>query len=117
MPFPEDPIASYPMGQLVTMFVDFTDASGAAADPDVVVLLYLEGDGNPMTVLQGSLSNPSLGRWEFGVIMPLDGDKAVEPWAYRYEGTSVLQTGVNSADDKRFEVEPNPFYPPTNPPS
>ncbi len=38
MPFPEDPINTYPQGQRVRMFVDFTDVAGAAADPDVVLL-------------------------------------------------------------------------------
>jgi len=112
--FPEDPIASYPQGQRVTMFVDFTDAAGVAADPDVVLLQYLEGDGNPVAVLQVALDNPSVGRWEFGVVLPLNGDKAVKPWPYRFEGTSADPLGVNAADEKRFEVEPSPFYPPSS---
>jgi len=113
MPFPEDPIDSYPMGQRVAMFVDFKDAAGDPANPDVVTLQYLEGDGNLVTVLQASLDNPLAGRWEYGVTIPLDGDKAAEPWTYRFEGTSIDPAGVNAADEKRFEVQPSPFYPPT----
>lgn len=112
--FPEDPIPTYKMGQRVKMFVDFTDAADAAADPDVATLYYLEGDGTVVTIVHGALSNPSLGRWEYEVNLPLDGDKAVKPWAYRFEGTSVDPAGVNAADEKRFEVEPSPFYPPTS---
>ncbi len=113
--FPEDPIASYPMGQRVTMFVDFTDAAGDPADPDVVVLRYLEGDlaGTRVDVLQVGLDNPSVGRWELGIVAPLDGDKAVKPWAYRFEGSSADPLGVNAADEKRFEIDPSPIYPPS----
>ena len=113
MAFPsEDPINTHQQGQRVKLFVDFTDAAGAAADPDLVLLRYLEGDDNLIDILQGSLANPAVGRWEFETNMPLDGNKA-GPWTYRYEGTSVLATGVNAVDEKRLEVEPSPFYPPT----
>ncbi len=66
-----------------------------------------------MTVLQVGLANPSVGRWQLDVDLPTDGDKAAKPWPYRFEGTSALDTGVNAADEKRLEVEPSPFYPPT----
>lgn len=114
MTFPEDPIPTYKQGQRITMFVDFTDAAEADADPDVVLLRYLEGDGTVVDVLQASLSNPSVGRWEYGITIPRDGDKAKEPWVYRFEGTSVDPAGVNAVDEKRFEVEPSPFYPPSS---
>lgn len=107
----EDPITTYQQGQRITMFVDFVDAAGVAADPDVVLLHYFEGDTEPaITVLQVALSNPSVGRWEFGLNLPQDGDRA-GAWTYRFEGTSVDPAGVNSVDEKRFEVEPSPFYP------
>lgn len=119
MTFPEDPIPTYPMGQRTVMYVDFTNVAGIAANPDVVVLHYFDGEDEPtvVDVLQGSLDNPTAGRWEYGVTLPLDGDKAKNPWAYRFEGTSADPAGVNAADEKRFEVEPSPFYPPTSPPS
>ena len=113
MTFPEDPIDVYPMGQRVVMFVDFADVAEVADDPDVVTLQYLEGDGKLVAVWHAALDNPSVGRWEYGLTIPLDGDKAAEPWTYRYDGTSVDPAGVNSADEKRFEVAPSPFYPPT----
>lgn len=110
--FPEDPINVYQQGQRVTMFADFKDASGTAADPDVVLLRYIEGDGSIVDVLAVSLENPNVGRWEYGLTLPQDGDKAAKPWVYRFEASSVLASGVNAADEKRFEVDPSPFYPP-----
>lgn len=112
MTFPEDPINAYPMGQRVTLFVDFLDKAGAAADPDVVTLRYIEADDTAVTVLQGSLDNPTVGRWAYDVDMPLDGDKS-GVWSYRFEGTSAAASGVNAAEEKRLELEPSPFYPPT----
>ncbi len=111
--FPEDPINVHQMGQQVTLFVDFVDKPGDPADPDVVLLRYIEGDDNVVDVLQGALANPSVGRWEFDVVIPQDGDKAVKPWTIRFEGTTVDPNGVNSVDEKRFEVAPSPFYPPS----
>ena len=115
MTFPEDPINAYPMGQRITLFVDFTNEAGDAANPEVVLLKYIEGDtaGTVVDVLKASLDNPSTGRWEYGLTLPKNGNKAVEPWAYRFEGTSVTPGGVHAADDGRFELEPNPFYPPS----
>ena len=86
--FPEDPITVYAQGQRITLFADFKDTTDAAADPDI-------------------------GRWEYGITLPQDGDKAARPWVYRFEGLSVSPAGVSAADEKRFEVAPSPFYPPT----
>jgi hypothetical protein len=114
MTFPEDPIPTYKQGQRITLYVDFTNAAGAAANPDAALLKYIEGDGTEVEVLQAALTNPSLGRWEYGLALPKDGDKAVKPWTYRFEGTSAATSGVNAADEKRFEVEASPFYPPSS---
>ena len=111
--FPEDPINVYQQGQRVTFYADFKDAAEDAADPDIVLLRYLEGDGTIVDVLQVALDNPAVGRWEYGINLPQDGDKAADPWVYRFEGVSVSGSGVNAADERRFEVAPSPFYPPT----
>jgi hypothetical protein len=113
MTFPEDPIERFPMGQRVRMFVDFTNAAGAPDDPDVVLLSYLEGDSdNLVAVLQAALTNPTIGRWHFELNLPLDGNKT-GAWSYRFEGTSASAASVNAVDEKRFEVSPSPFYPPS----
>jgi len=113
MSFPEDPIPHFPMGQRVRMFVDFTDAADAAADPDVVILRYIEGDSDALVdILQASLTNPSVGRWQYEINLPLDGNKA-GAWLVRFEGTSASAAGVNAVDEKRFEVDPSAFYPPS----
>lgn len=111
--FPEDPITVYSQGQRITLFADFKNAADDAADPDVVLLRVLEGDGTITDVLQIALDNPAVGRWEYGITLPQDGDKAAQPWVYRFEGVSVSPAGVSAADEKRFEVSPSPFYPPT----
>ncbi len=115
MAFPEDPIETFHQGQQVTLFVDFADKAGDPADPDVVLLRLIEGDTaeTAVDVLQASLTNPSVGRWEYDLTIPKDGDKALKPWTYRFEGTSA-PGGVTAADERRFEVAPSPFYPPTS---
>lgn len=114
--FPEDPIEVFHMGQQVTLFVDFANKSGAAQNPDAVLLRIIEGDeaATVVDVLQASLDNPSVGRWEYNLTIPKNGDKAIKPWTYRFEGTSVPAGGVTAADERRFEVAPSPFYPPSS---
>lgn len=112
---PDDPSREYHMGQEVLLSSDFTDETVSpplAGDPDVIQLLILEGDGNQVTVLQPALANPSVGRWEFRLTVPLDGDKAVKPWRYRFEGASA-PGGITAVDVRRFNVIPSPFYPPS----
>jgi hypothetical protein len=107
----DDPIAEYHLGQQVTLYVDFANDDGDAADPDTVLLRILEGDGSTVTdVIQASLSNPSVGRWEYDLTLPLDGDKTAKPWLVRWEGTSGVG-GVIAATEMRFEAIPTPFYP------
>ena len=114
MSFPEDPINSYPMGQRIVMSADFKNVAGVAADPDTsATLIYIDGEDVKTTVLTGALDHPSTGRYELGLKLPKDGDKAVKPWEYRFEGVSAAADGVNSADEGRFEVEPSVFYPPS----
>jgi hypothetical protein len=110
MPIAEDPINEYPMGQRVRLFVDFTNKAGVPANPDVVILKYLEGDSdNAVLILQASLANPTVGRWEFEFNVPATAAKS-GAWIYRFEGSSASASGVNAADEKRFEVPPSPFY-------
>lgn len=113
MALADDPIAEYHLGQQVTVFCNFTDENGDAADPDTVLLRIFEGDGETITdVPQVSLSNPSVGRWEYDVTIPKDGGWAVEPWVARFEGDSA-PGGVTAVDETRFEAIPSPFYPPS----
>lgn len=112
--FPEDPINVYQQGQQVLLFVDFLDVAGDPADPDgSVTLRYVEGDGNVVEVLQAGLDNPSVGRWQFSLATPRDGDKAAKPWTYRFEGISSIVTLVNADDERRFQLAPSPLYPPS----
>jgi len=106
----EDPIAHYTQGQEITLYVDFATEAGTPEDPDVVLLRIIEGDGTIVDVLMASLDNPSLGRWEFKIVIPKDGSKAIKPWVYRYEGSSG-PGGITAAAEDRFEVDPSPFYP------
>jgi len=111
----DDPIREYNLGQEVLLSADFTDETQDPAvpgDPDVVQLLIQEGDGSQYTVVMGSLSNPSVGRWEYRLAIPLDGDKAVKPWRYRFEGASA-PGGITAVQRRRFHVIPSPFYPPS----
>lgn len=110
-----DPIREYHMGQEVLLSTDFTDETvdpPAPGDPDAIQLLILEGDGNVVTVVMGTLTNPSVGRWEYRLTLPLDGDKAVKPWRYRFEGSSA-PGGITAVDSRRLNVIPSPFYPPS----
>ena len=113
--FPEDPINVHQMGQQVTLSVDFKDVAAVAADPDTVLLRIVEGDeaGTVTDVLQASLDNPSVGRWEHQLLTPKNGDKAIKPWTYRFEGDSADKTSVNASDERRFELAPSPLYPPS----
>jgi len=109
----DDPIPEYHMGQQVTLYVDFADEDGNAANPDVALLRILEGDGETIVdVLHASLSNPSTGRWEYDYTIPLDGDKAIKPYIARWEGSSG-PGGVTAVARSRFEAIPSPFYPPS----
>jgi hypothetical protein len=117
MPEADDPIAEYHMGQEIVMSGDFTDETTdppTAGDPDVVQLLYQEGDEaqTQATVVMGALTNPSVGRWEYRYTVPKDGNKAIRPWRYRFEGASA-PGGITAVNQRRFYVIPSPFYPPT----
>lgn len=109
----DDPIPEYHLGQQITAYVDFADVDEVATNPDAVLLRILEGDGTTVTdVLQGSLSNPSTGRWEYDLTIPKDGDYASKPWVLRWEGDSA-PGGITAMAESRFEAIPSPFYPPS----
>jgi len=111
----DDPIKEYPMGQEVRLAADFEDETQdppVAGDPDTVQLLILQGDEEEtiLTIVQAALSNPSTGRWEYRYTIPKDGDKAIKPWTYRYEGASA-PGGITAVKERRFYVPPSKFYP------
>lgn len=113
----DDPIKEYNMGQEVLCYADFTDETTdppTAGDPDVVQLLIQEGDlaKTQQTIVMGALTNPSVGRWEYRLTIPKDGDKALRPWRYRFEGASG-PGGITAVQRRRFHVIPSPFYPPS----
>ena len=76
----------FDVGDQVTFFVDFTNAAGTAANPSTVTLKVENPDGTQTTYAQGSLSNPSTGRWEKAVTVDKPGR-----WWFRFEGTGSIQ--------------------------
>jgi hypothetical protein len=106
----EDPIGAYAQGQTVLLRCDFLDPEGEPGDPDVVILRIRSATGAVTVVPQVELDHPTVGRWEYRLLLPQDGAEIVAPWVYRFEGSSVAPPSINTAAERRFELLPSAFY-------
>lgn len=99
-----DPAATLIVGNVARATATFTDSTGAAADPSVVVATTLAPDGITETVytfgVDPELTNPAVGT--FVLLFPLD---AVGHWAVRIAGSGTLQAAAES----HVEVPVSPF--------
>jgi hypothetical protein len=97
------------IGDRMEANTDFQDAAGDAADPDAVEYKLAEPDGTETTytIADAEVSNPSVGRWVFSIVIT----DAMGPGTY---GLRVVGSGgVDSAEESEFEVRPSLFSDPT----
>jgi hypothetical protein len=67
------------VGDVVTLFADFKNTAGAAADPTVVTVTVRKPDGTTATP---AVTHPSLGRYEATLALDQHGT-----WDFRWLGT------------------------------
>lgn len=92
-------MSAYNLGQSVKLYVDFTDANGAAANPTTVRCKVQKPDGTEATYTSASspaVTNPSTGR--FQLILSADQSGM---WTYRWEGDTGTTT---PRDEEQFHV-------------
>lgn len=91
----------YDIGDEVVFYVDFTDTAGAAANPTTVTLKVMKPDGTTNTYTGGTVSNPTVGRFEKPVVLDQEGR-----WWYRFEGTGAVAISAEryvQVRDSRFQ--------------
>lgn len=81
-------INPYDKGDLITLWAEFKDKAGAAADPTTVTLKTRAPDGT--IAVRSPLTNPSTGRYEYD--LSLTGlDAQTGRWRYQFSGTGTVQ--------------------------
>jgi uncharacterized protein YfaS (alpha-2-macroglobulin family) len=72
----------FDVGDQVTLFADFKNVAGAAADPTAVVVTVRSPSGVTTTP---AVTHPALGRYEANLSIDQHGT-----WHYRFAGTGAL---------------------------
>jgi hypothetical protein len=91
----------YDVGDLVRIQGTFTDAAGAAFDPDVVTAKYLDPSGNATT--DASPTKSATGVYYTDVTIDELGT-----WYYRFEGTAA-GGAKQGAEESNFQVAKSQF--------
>lgn len=96
---------TYDVGDLVRVTGTFTDADGAATDPDVVRIKYQDPSGNDTTDLYGTNNTVKSATGVY--YLDIDIDEA-GTWYYRVEGETSAQVGQGAAESF-FEAKASQF--------
>lgn len=96
---------TFDLGQKIRFSVEFTNNSGAFANPTTVVFKIKDPLGNIVTYTGGNVVNSSTGNYYLDYPIPAQADFA-GGWEYRWEGTGT----VVAADEGEFDVRESAFY-------
>ena len=94
--------ASYPIGTLVTVTVNFTNAAGQPADPTGITFLERDPAGAVVTRNETNATNPAVGTWVWPASRAFD---IPGTWRWRAEATAGLVT----ATEISAKVDPTLF--------
>ncbi len=89
-------MAAYQRGQSVRLYVTFTDAAGAAANPTTVTCAVEEPDGTETTYTVPTITNPTIGTFQLIVVPDQSG-----MYSYRWQGVTATSVAV---DEDQFHV-------------
>lgn len=97
------------IGDRVESTVDFTSSAGVLTDPAAVEFKLAEPDGTETTytIADAEVSNPSVGRWVFSIV--ITAAMGAGTYAVRVVGAG----GIDSAEESEFTVRPSVFSDPT----
>lgn len=82
----------FDVGDEITVGADFVNAAGAATNPSGITIYVEDPDGVETTYAQGTLTNPTAGRWEKKVVMTKAG-----LWYAEIRGTGAIQLTVQGS--------------------
>lgn len=94
--------ASYSIGTLVTVTVNFTNAAGAPADPTGITFLERDPTGAVVARTHTSATNPAVGKWVWEASRAFD-----IPGTWRWR--AVATAGLVTASEITAKVEPTLF--------
>lgn len=94
---------TYDIGDRIGVEMQFYDANGAPADPNIVRFKYIDGSGNSVTVTAPNASISHVigsGYYLWSTVGMIPG-----MWHWRWEG----EGGIDTAEEGSFRILPSNF--------